>query len=56
MRGETFHFRHNHAIGIVGIPHIVVLETIHVDVQTVGVHVHVSDEELCDAPSVSLHV
>lgn len=39
---------------ILDIPDIVVLETVHVDVQAVGVHVHVGNEELCDAPSVPL--
>lgn len=38
---------------VIGIPHVVVLKPIDVDVQPLGVHVHVGNEELCSAPSVS---
>ena len=41
-------------MSVVGMPDIVVLEPIDVDIQAVGVHVHVGNEELCNAPSVPL--
>ena len=37
---------------ILGIPDVVVLEPVHIDVQTVAVHVHVGNEELYDMSSV----
>lgn len=39
---------------VLGIPHVVVLEPIDVDVEAIGVHVHVGNEESCNVPSVPL--
>jgi hypothetical protein len=43
-------------MAILGIPNVVVLEPVHIDVQAVRVHVHVDNEELYDASSVSLPI
>jgi len=43
-------------MGVLGIPHVVVLEPVDVHVQAVRVHVHVSNEELRDVPSVPLPI
>ena len=40
-------------MAVVGVPDVLVLKTVHVDVQTVGVHVHVGNEEMSNEPSVS---
>ena len=41
---------------ILGIPNVVVLKPVDVDVQTVRVHIHVRNEELYDMPSISLPI
>ena len=43
-KGETIRLRDNEPVTILGIPDIVVLETVDVDVQTVRIHVHVGHE------------
>lgn len=48
--GETDKLRDNHAMKVLGIPDIVVLEPVDIDVQTVIVHVHVR-HEMYSAPS-----
>ena len=42
--GETEKLRGNNAMTILAIPDIVILKTIHVDIQTVRIHVHVDHE------------
>ena len=37
---------------ILGVPNVVVREAVDVDVRAVGVHVDVSNEEMCGKPSV----
>ena len=37
---------------VLGVPNIGVLEPIHVDVETIGVDVHVGNEEMSDEPSI----
>ena len=41
---------------ILGIPNIVVLKPVDVDVQAIRVHVHVGNEESCNAPSIPLPI
>lgn len=53
-RRRNIEFRDHHTMTIAGVPHIVVLETIRVDVQAIGIHVHVGNKELCNVPSISL--
>ncbi len=54
MSGRSSKFRDDNAMAIVGIPDIVVLKPVDVDVQpVVGVHVHVGNEEMCHEPSKS---
>lgn len=42
--------RDNHPMAVIGIPNVGVLEPVHVDVEPVGVDVHVGNEEMCDGP------
>ena len=37
---------------ILGVPNVVVLEPVDVDVEAIRVHVHVGNEELCNMPSM----
>lgn len=53
-RGRKIEFRGDQTMLILGIPLVVVLEPIHVDIEAIGVHVHVGNEELCNAPSAPL--
>jgi len=39
---------------VAGIPDIVVLNPVHVDIQATRVHIHVGNEELCNISSISL--
>ena len=48
--GEINKLRGNKPMAILAIPDVVVLEAIDVDVQTVGVHIHV-DHKMYKAPS-----
>lgn len=39
---------------VLGIPAIVILELVDVDIErAIGVEVHVSNEEVCDKPSIA---
>jgi len=44
--GEIHKLRGDDPMAILAIPDIVVLEAVHVDVQTVGIHVHVDHENV----------
>jgi hypothetical protein len=44
--GESYKLRGDNAMAILTVPDVVVLKTIHVDVQTVRVHVHVDHENV----------
>jgi hypothetical protein len=48
--GEIEKLRDDNAMTILAIPDIVILKAIHVDIQTVRIHVHV-DHEMYKAPS-----
>jgi len=44
--GETEKLRGHNAMTILAIPDIVILKAIHVDIQTVRIHVHVDHENV----------
>lgn len=44
--GEISKLRGDNAMAILAIPDIVVLKAIHVDIQTVRIHVHVDHENV----------
>lgn len=47
-------FRNYHSMAILGVPDVRVLKPVHVDLElTVGVEVHVGNEEMCDRPSMA---
>ncbi len=53
MTGENREFRDHNAVPILGVPDIVIVETVHVDIRlAVRVQVHVRHEEMCDKSSV----
>lgn len=52
MSGRKSHLRDNHPMAVVGVPNVPVLELIHVDVEAIGVDVHVGNEEMSDEPSM----
>ena len=44
--GETNKLRGDNAMTILAIPDIVILKAIHVDIQTVRIHIHVDHENV----------
>jgi hypothetical protein len=51
MNGRKSKWRDNHPMAVLGVPNVGVLKPVHVDVETVGVHVHVGNKEMSDKPS-----
>jgi len=46
-------FRDDKPMTVVAVPNVVVRELVHVDVQTVGVDVHVGNEEMYRKPPIA---
>lgn len=51
MSGRKSKWRDNHPMAVVGVPNVPVLKPVHVDVEAIGVDVHVGNEEMRDEPS-----
>lgn len=44
--GETYRLRGHDTMTILAIPDIVILKPIHVDIQTIAIHIHVDHENV----------
>lgn len=51
MNGRKSKLRDNHPTAVVGVSNVGVLKPVHVDVEAIGVDVHVGNEEVSGEPS-----